>query len=73
MIDRRTLLIGVCGVIAAPVTPATVVPARSTKRVASSVSFTIHGWEPREPGRADPAGQHIVPLYLSNSWRAGWM
>ena len=70
MIDRRTLLIGGFSLLAAPPPAPTVTMPVRAERVARAVSFTIHGWAPSEPGGADP---DIVPLHVSNSWRAAWM
>ena len=37
------------------------------------VSFTIYGWEQLEPDRAEAADRRVVPLFVSNSWRAAWL
>jgi hypothetical protein len=84
MIQRRSVIMGICGLVAAPavVRATSIMPIRTTNRLvinpsadpsARSVLFTIHGWDGIDLGRAEQAGQHIVPIYLPNSWRSSWL
>jgi hypothetical protein len=83
MIQRRSFLIGFCGLgvapafarasFDAPAVPAEAVVADAiVPSSAGSVVFTIHGWNEGERKDAAPADQHVV-LHLPGSWRASWM
>jgi hypothetical protein len=84
MIQRRSVIMGICGLVAAPavVRATSIMPIRTTSHLiidpgadpsVGSVLFTIHGWEGIDLARAKKAGQHIVPIYLPNSWRSAWL
>ncbi len=84
MIKRRSFILGICGLVAAPamVRATSIMPIRTTNHLivdpgadpsAGSVWFTIQGWDGIDLGRAGKAGQHIVPIYLPNSWRSPWL
>ena len=78
MIERRSIIIGICGLVAAPILmrtrsnlPIVVDPVAGP--AATSTLFTIHGWSRTELGRAEAAVEHIVALHLPDSWRAAWL
>jgi hypothetical protein len=84
MIKRRTVLIGTCGLIAAPalVRAASIMPVRSIgglitaavrESTAGAVAFRIHGWDAGHWSETEKSGQRIVSFQLTNSWRAAWL
>jgi len=82
MIQRRSFILGICGFVASSaVRASSIMPISTANHLisepdaassAGSVLFTIHGWDGGDLGRDENAGQHIVPIFLSNSWRSSW-
>ena len=83
MIRRRTVLIGVCGLIATPalVRAASIMPVRPIRGPDSAadpkpdraIEFTIHGWDPSRWNESEKAVKTIVSFQLTTSWRAAWL
>jgi len=83
MIDRRSVMIGFCGLIAMPAVIRAATSSLSSNGAPNidlvadpkvdTVVFTIHGWN--EGGRreeAEAAGQCVVSFHLASTWRASW-
>jgi hypothetical protein len=80
MIQRRAVIIGFCGLVAAPavVRAASIMPVRSVRNPVSNdvvppsaglVAFTIHGWNAGKESEAE----RIISFHLPSSWRAAWL
>jgi hypothetical protein len=84
MIRRRSVITGICSLVATPTAlrVLSIMPASATSRSgvdrparpeAAPVAFKIHGWDQCDPNRTENAGQHIVVIHLTNSWRSAWL
>lgn len=83
MIGRRSVLAGMCGLVAAPalVRAASIMPVKVVRTIAGDdlaiqvlrpVVFAIQGWSPRR-SQAEMTRQPLVSIYLTNSWQASWL
>ena len=77
MIQRRTVLTGVCSLIASPALARaasilSLTNAAAPER-ACAVDFTIHGWDPSRWDPSIQAAKTIVSFQLTASWRADWL
>jgi hypothetical protein len=80
MIRRRSVIAGICGLVAAPpaVNPRSILPINATSRsrvnrTAAPVAFRIHGWDQNDLSSTEKGGQHVVVIHLTNSWRSAWL
>lgn len=84
MIRRRSVIAGICGLVAAPtaVKPLSIIPISATSRSdvnrpaplgAAPTAFRIHGWDQDDLSRTEKGGQHVVVIHLTNSWRSAWL
>jgi hypothetical protein len=84
MIRRRSVIAGICSLVAAPsaVRALLTMPVSATSRTdvdraagcgVAPVAFKIHGWDPNDLDRTEKAGQHVVVIHLTNSWRSAWL
>lgn len=76
MIQRRTVLLGACGLVAAPALARAMTPARPVAAPAPkapAVQFRIHGWDSGSIGETETYGETIVSFQLTNAWRAAWL
>ena len=75
MIQRRSFIMGFCGLVAAPavVRATSIMPIRTRNHLitadpsAEPVLFTIHGWDVSDLDRTEETAQHIVSIYLPSS------
>ena len=88
MISRRTFLISINGLVLVPhafastlnqpaALPATVQDPRNATTESPrldvddrATQFKIYGWNANESDKTDP---NTTVIYLSNSWRSGWL
>lgn len=84
MIQRRTFILGFCGLFAAPTVTggASQMPTNlkedifldaSTRSYTDTVAFAINGWDLGEKSEVDTIGQHVVTINLTASWQCGWL
>jgi hypothetical protein len=84
MIRRRSVIAGICSLVAAPsaVRALLTMPVSATSRTdvdraagrgVAPVAFTIHGWDQNDFDCTEKAGQHVVVIHLTNSWRSEWL
>jgi hypothetical protein len=84
MIRRRSVIAGICSLVAAPSAVRTLLtmPVSATSRTdvdraagrsVAPVAFKIHGWDQNDLDRTEKAGQHVVVIHLTNSWRSAWL
>lgn len=80
MIRRRSVILGFCGLVAAPavVRATSIMPIKASSHLlidpgaeasARSVLFTIYGWDV-SAGQSERSAEHIVSIYLPRSWRS---
>jgi hypothetical protein len=80
MIRRRSVITGICSLVAArtAMKPVSIIPISATSRsrvnrTAAPVAFRIHGWDQNDLSRTEKGGQHVVVIHLTNSWRSAWL
>jgi hypothetical protein len=84
MIRRRSVIAGICSLVAAPsavraffTTPVSATSLSTVERTtgpgAALTMFKIHGWDQNDPDCPQKAGQHVVVIHLTNSWRSAWL
>ena len=83
MIRRRTVLLGACGLVAAPalVQATSIMPVRPIRgpitatepKPTGCVTFRIHGWDSNPWSETEKSSQRVVSFQLTTSWRAAWL
>lgn len=84
MIRRRSVITGICCLIAEPTAlrAFSIMPVSATScsgidptavPSAAPVTFKIRGWDQSDLGGNEKAGQQVVVIHLTNSWRAAWL
>ena len=89
MIRRRSVVTGICSLVAAPsaVTMLISAPAVANSHLGveqpsldpsadfgrAPVVFKIQGWDQIDAQATDGAGQQVVAIHLTNSWRSSWL